>query len=136
LVPENSFWPKKLLTAPEQKVKITISDFPGEDLTMYAVIRSGGRQYRVAVDQTIRVNLLPAEVGQNVVLNQVLLVGDGQSVRSGQPLLEGARVQATVTAQDRAKKILVFKKKRRQGYHKAQGHRQYYTALKITAIEA
>ncbi|MDR1085081.1 MAG: 50S ribosomal protein L21 [Deltaproteobacteria bacterium] len=102
---------------------------------MYAVIRSGGRQFRVAVDYTIKVDRLAANIGDDVVLDNVLLISDGQNVRAGQPLLDGAQVKAKVVAHDRAKKILVFKKKRRQGYHKAQGHRQNYTALKIITIE-
>jgi large subunit ribosomal protein L21 len=102
---------------------------------MYAVIRSGGRQYRVAVDQTIRVDHLAVNVGDDVVLDNVLLVSDNDTVRAGQPLLSGALVRAKVLTQDRAKKIIVFKKKRRKGFSKGQGHRQDYTALKITAIE-
>ncbi|MDR2422034.1 MAG: 50S ribosomal protein L21 [Deltaproteobacteria bacterium] len=102
---------------------------------MYAVIKSGGRQHKVAVGQAIRVARLPAESGEDVVLGQVLMVYDGQAVRVGRPLVDGVTVKATVLGHDRAKKILVFKKKRRKGYHKAQGHRQDYTAVKITAIE-
>ncbi|MDR1608561.1 MAG: 50S ribosomal protein L21 [Deltaproteobacteria bacterium] len=102
---------------------------------MYAVIRSGGRQRKVAVDQAIRVDRLSAEPGEDVVLDQVLLVADEETTRVGRPLVEGVVVRARVLGHDRAKKILVFKKKRRKGYHKAQGHRQDYTALKITAID-
>jgi large subunit ribosomal protein L21 len=89
----------------------------------------------VAVNQAIRVDRLSAEPGDDVVLDQVLLVADGQDTRVGRPLVPGAVVRAKVLGHDRAKKILVFKKKRRKGYHKAQGHRQDYTALKITAID-
>lgn len=101
---------------------------------MYAVIKSGGRQYKVEPGQVIRVDKLEAEVGQAVSLDQVLLVKDGEELKAGAPLLAGATVSATVVEQDRAKKIIVFKKKRRQGYQKKQGHRQDYTALKINAI--
>jgi large subunit ribosomal protein L21 len=103
---------------------------------MYAVIGSGGRQYRVTVGQTIRVDRLEAQVGEEVVLDRVLLLADGQAVKVGAPLLSGTSVKAKVLEHDRAKKILVFKKKRRQGYHKARGHRQDYTAIRITAIDS
>jgi large subunit ribosomal protein L21 len=101
---------------------------------MYAVVKTGGRQYKVEPGQIVRVNKLEAEVGATVSLTEVLLVKDGETLKAGAPLVEGANVAATVVEQDRAKKIIVFKKKRRQGYQKKQGHRQDYTALKITAI--
>lgn len=101
---------------------------------MYAVIKSGGRQYKVEPGQVIRVDKLEAQVGETVSLGQVLLINDGETLKAGAPHLEGAAVLATVVEQDRGKKIIVFKKKRRQGYQKKQGHRQDYTALKINAI--
>ncbi|UQZ89289.1 50S ribosomal protein L21 [Deltaproteobacteria bacterium Smac51] len=101
---------------------------------MYAVVKTGGRQYKVEPGQIVRVNKLDAEVGATVSLTEVLLVKDGETLKAGAPLVEGAKVEATVVEQDRAKKIIVFKKKRRQGYQKKQGHRQDYTALKIVAI--
>jgi large subunit ribosomal protein L21 len=101
---------------------------------MYAVVKTGGRQYKVEPGQIVRVNKLEAEVGAAVSLTEVLLVKDGETLKAGAPLVAGASVAATVVEQDRAKKIIVFKKKRRQGYQKKQGHRQDYTALKITAI--
>lgn len=101
---------------------------------MYAVVKSGGRQYKVEPGQVVRVDKLEAQVGETVSLNQVLLVKDGDSLKAGAPLLDGVTVSATVVEQDRGKKIIVFKKKRRQGYQKKQGHRQDYTALKINAI--
>lgn len=101
---------------------------------MYAVVKAGGRQVRVEPGQTVRVDKMEAETGQAITLDQVLLVKDGDQLKAGAPLLEGATVTATVVEQGRAKKIIVFKKKRRQGYQKKQGHRQDYTALKITAI--
>ncbi len=103
---------------------------------MYAVVKTGGLQYRVEPGQVVRVNKLEAQVGDTVSLSEVLLVKDGDTLKAGAPLLDGVTVTATVVAQDRAKKIIVFKKKRRQGYQKKQGHRQDYTALKITAINA
>ncbi|MGL4208915.1 MAG: 50S ribosomal protein L21 [Candidatus Adiutrix sp.] len=101
---------------------------------MYAVIKTGGRQYKVETGQIIRVDKLDANVGDTVSLNEVLLIKDGETLKAGAPMVDGAQVTATVVTQDRAKKIIVFKKKRRQGYQKKQGHRQDFTALKITAI--
>ena len=101
---------------------------------MYAVIKTGGRQYKVEPGQVVRVNKLEGKVGDSLTLAEVLLVKDGEALKAGSPLLEGASVSATIVEQDRGKKIIVFKKKRRQGYQKTQGHRQDYTALKITAI--
>ena len=101
---------------------------------MYAVIKTGGKQYKVQPGQVVRVEKIEAQVGDEVTLAEVLLVSDGESIKAGNPLLAGAKVSATVLEQDRANKIKIFKKKKRQGYHKAQGHRQYYTALKIKEI--
>ena len=101
---------------------------------MYAVIKTGGRQYKVAPGQVVRVGKLEAEVGDEVSLPEVLLVRDGETLKAGTPALDGVTVSATVVEQDRAKKIIVFKKKRRKGYQKKQGHRQDFTALKIASI--
>ena len=103
---------------------------------MYAIVKVGGRQYRVAPGQTIRVDRLDLEAGADYATDKVLLFSDGEAIKVGAPYVEGAVVKASVLLHDRAKKILVFKKKRRQGYHKAKGHRQDYTALKISSIEA
>jgi len=101
---------------------------------MYAIIKSGGRQHRVSEGESLRVELLHAEVGSNITLNEVLLVGSGESVKLGRPLVAGASVTASVVRHARAKKVLVFKKKRRKGFHKKIGHRQFFTELKITGI--
>lgn len=101
---------------------------------MYAIIKTGGRQHRVTEGQSLRVELLPADVGSTVTLDEVLLVGSGESVKIGRPFLSGAAVTASITRHARAKKVLVFKKKRRKGFHKKIGHRQYFTELKITGI--
>ncbi|MGH8799048.1 MAG: 50S ribosomal protein L21 [Casimicrobiaceae bacterium] len=101
---------------------------------MYAVIKTGGKQYKVAPGEKLRVELLPADVGAAVVLDQVLMVGDGDNVRLGQPTLAGARVQATVVAQGRGDKVKIFKMRRRKHYQKHQGHRQGYTELQIDGI--
>ena len=102
---------------------------------MYAVIKTGGKQYRVAPGQTVRVERIPGEVGELVTINDVLLVSDGEQLKVGQPLLEKAAVSARIVEQHRAKKVLVFKKKRRKGYKRTRGHRQFYTALQVQDIQ-
>jgi large subunit ribosomal protein L21 len=101
---------------------------------MYAVIRSGGKQYRVAPGQTIRLETVAGEIGAKVELGDVLLVENEGNVQVGSPLIANAKVQATVLEHDRAKKILVFKKKRKKQYRRTQGHRQDYTAVRIDNI--
>ncbi len=103
---------------------------------MYAIIETGGKQYKVQEGDLLRVEKVEGEVGATVEIDRVLCVGGGETVTIGRPLVEGAKVQCTVVAQDRAPKVLVFKKKRRKGYRKLQGHRQPYTALRVAAIEA
>ncbi len=103
---------------------------------MYAIIRTGGKQYQVEAGDTLRVEKLQGEVGDTVELADVLLVVDGETVKIGQPVVEGAKVVAKVVEQGRHKKVLVFKKKRRKGYQVKNGHRQMYTALKIETISA
>jgi large subunit ribosomal protein L21 len=102
---------------------------------MFAVIRTGGKQYRVAKDDVISVEKLVAEPGAVVELSEVLMIGDGADVSNGAPLLEGASVSATVVEQTRAAKIIVFKKKRRHNYRRKKGHRQQLTVLRITEIQ-
>ena len=101
---------------------------------MYAIVRTGGKQYQVAPGERLRVEKLDGEIGDNVELNDVLLVADGSEIKVGQPAVEGARVTARIVEQDKAKKVLVFKKKRRKGYRLKKGHRQPYTALEIKEI--
>ena len=103
---------------------------------MYAVIKTGGKQYRVAHGDVIKVERLAGEVGQAIAFEQVLMVGgyDGAEPRIGAPLLEGARVTAEVLEQARAPKIIVFKKKRRKNYRRKHGHRQLQTVLRIREI--
>lgn len=102
---------------------------------MYAIIKTGGKQYRVSEGQTLRVEKLNAQEGK-VEFDQVLLVGQEDSVQVGKPVVEGAKVSADVVREGRDKKVIVFKKKRRKGYHKKQGHRQAFTEIKITQITA
>jgi large subunit ribosomal protein L21 len=102
---------------------------------MYAVVKTGGKQYRVAPGEKLKVEQIPADVGATVVLDQVLMVGEGESVRLGQPTVAGATVKATVVAHGRGEKVTIFKMRRRKHYQKHQGHRQGYTELKIDSIE-
>ena len=103
---------------------------------MYAVIKTGGKQYRVAAGEKIKVEQIPAEVGAEITLDQILMVGEGESVKVGTPLVSGATVTAKVVAQGRHKKITIFKMRRRKHYQKDQGHRQNFTELEISGIAA
>jgi len=104
---------------------------------VYAIIKTGGKQYKVSEGDVIRVEKLEAEKGDQLTLDTVLMVNDENgNVKIGEPLVDGAKVQVKVIAQDRDKKIIVYKYKRRKNYHKKQGHRQPYTKLLIEKIEA
>jgi large subunit ribosomal protein L21 len=103
---------------------------------MYAVIKTGGKQYRVSPSDTIIVERLAAEAGDTIRLGEVLMIGEGAAVTVGAPLIAGAAVDATVVEQSRARKILVFKKRRRQNSRRMRGHRQQQTLLRIEAIHA
>ena len=101
---------------------------------MYAVIRTGGKQYRVAPNEVVRVEKIEAEPGSTVEFDEVLLVG-GEETRVGRPLVEGAKVTATVLDQIKGPKIMVFKKKRRKNYRRKRGHRQQLTVLRVQDIQ-
>ena len=101
---------------------------------MYAIIRTGGKQYQVSTGERLRVEKIDGKVGDSVELSEVLMVGDGEEVKIGQPTLEGAKVMARIVEQGKARKVLVFKKKRRKGYRVKRGHRQLFTALEIGDI--
>lgn len=101
---------------------------------MYAVIRTGGKQYKVAKDDVVFVEKLVAEPGSSVTLDDVLMIGEGKDLKTGTPRLAGAKVTATVLEQKLDDKILIFKKKRRHNYRRKNGHRQALTVLRITAI--
>jgi large subunit ribosomal protein L21 len=103
---------------------------------MYAVIKTGGKQYRVAAGEKIKVEKLAGDVGSDVVLDQVLMLADGDKVTIGAPLVKGASVQAKVLAQGRHDKVMIFKMRRRKHYRKTQGHRQDYTEIQIEKIAA
>ena len=103
---------------------------------MYAVIKTGGKQYRVAAGEKLKIEQLPADIGAEIVLDQVLLVADGDQFKMGRPLVTGASVQAKVLTQGRHDKVRIFKLRRRKHYQKHQGHRQNFTEIEITAITA
>ena len=103
---------------------------------MYAVIKTGGKQYKVAAGEKIKVEQIAAEVGQEIVIDQVLAVGIGAELKVGTPLEAGATVKATVLSQGRHGKISIFKMRRRKHYQKRQGHRQNYTEIRIDGISA
>lgn len=103
---------------------------------MYAVIKSGGKQHRVTVGETLKVELLKNEVGASLNIADVLMVVNGTDIKIGQPVVSGASVVAEVLSHGRGKKVRIVKHRRRKHYHKEQGHRQWYTELKITAINA
>jgi large subunit ribosomal protein L21 len=103
---------------------------------MYAVIKTGGKQYRVSAGEKVRIETIEAEVGAEVVLDQVLMVGDGDKVSVGKPLIAGAAVKATVVSHGRGEKVRIFKHRRRKHYKKQAGHRQNYTEIQISGISA
>jgi large subunit ribosomal protein L21 len=101
---------------------------------MYAVVKTGGKQYRVAAGEKLRIEQIAGDVGSEVVLDQVLMLADGDAVTLGTPLVSGASVTATVVAHGRADKVRIFKLRRRKHYQKRQGHRQNYTEIRIETI--
>lgn len=101
---------------------------------MYAVIATGGKQYRVSEGDKVRVEKLSGDAGAKVVLDDVLMLGEGAKSQLGAPMVKGAKVEAEIIEQGRDKKIVVFKFKKRKGYRKKQGHRQSFTDLRITKI--
>jgi large subunit ribosomal protein L21 len=103
---------------------------------MYAVIKTGGKQYRVAAGEKLKIEQIPADIGQEITLDHVLSVGEGSDIKIGAPLVIGAVVKATVLAQGRHDKVKIFKMRRRKHYQKRQGHRQNYTEIRIESIAA
>ena len=103
---------------------------------MYAVIRTGGKQYRVAAGEKLRIEKLPAAVGSELVLDEVLLVGDGQTLKIGTPVVKGASVKAKIMSHGLADKVMTFKMRRRKNSMRHRGHRQSYTEIEITGIAA
>ncbi|MES2355921.1 MAG: 50S ribosomal protein L21 [Pseudomonadota bacterium] len=101
---------------------------------MYAVIKTGGKQYRVVAGEKLKIEQIPADVGAQIILDQVLMVGEGEGVKVGKPLVPGATVSATIIAHGRHDKIQIFKMRRRKHYQKHQGHRQNYTEIQINEI--
>jgi large subunit ribosomal protein L21 len=103
---------------------------------MYAVIKTGGKQYRVAAGEKIKVEQIAADVGQEITIDQVLAIGNGADLKVGTPLVAGASVKATVVAHGKHDKVRIFKMRRRKHYQKHGGHRQTFTELEIGAVSA
>ena len=103
---------------------------------MYAVIKSGGKQYRVTSGETLKIETIPGDEGSTVLLDKVLMVADGDKLSVGKPLLAGATVKATIVAHGRGDKVRIFKMRRRKHYQKHQGHRQNFTEIRIDGISA
>ncbi len=103
---------------------------------MYAVIKTGGKQYKVAAGEKIKIEQIAADVGQEITIDQVLAIGGGTDLKVGTPLVTGASVVATVVAHGRHDKVRIFKMRRRKHYQKRQGHRQNYTEIQIGAVNA
>ena len=101
---------------------------------MYAVVKTGGKQYRVSEGQTLEVEKLEGSPGDRINLNEVLLLSEGDNVTVGRPLVDGASVEVEIVDHDKHRKVLVFKLRRRKRYRRKVGHRQPYTALKVTSI--
>ena len=101
---------------------------------MYAVIKTGGKQYKVAVGEKLKVEQIPAELNSQIEITDVLMVANGDTVKVGSPLVEGAKVVAKVVAHGRGEKIRIFKMRRRKHYQKRQGHRQNFTQIEIVSI--
>ncbi len=101
---------------------------------MYAVIKTGGKQYKVAIGDKLKLELIPSDIGSKVELTDVLMIVDNEQVRIGSPVIGGASVTASILSQGRHKKVRIFKMRRRKHYQKHQGHRQYYTEVSIDAI--
>ncbi len=103
---------------------------------MYAVIKTGGKQYKVVAGEKIKVEQIPAEVGSEVTIDQVLAIGEGEQIKFGTPLVTGATVKVTVVGHGRHDKVRIFKMRRRKHYQKRQGHRQNFTEIRVDAINA
>jgi large subunit ribosomal protein L21 len=105
-----------------------------DEVPMYAVIKAGGKQYKVAAGEKLKIEQIPADIGSEITLDQVLAVGAGETIKFGTPLVQGAKVLATVVAHGRHDKVKIFKMRRRKHYQKRQGHRQNYTELQIVSV--
>jgi large subunit ribosomal protein L21 len=103
---------------------------------MFAIIQCGGKQYKVAKDDVLRVEKIDAEAGKSVEIKEVVMIVDGSATTIGAPMVKGASVSAEIVAQEKAEKVIIFKKRRRQNYRRKRGHRQRLTVLKITGIKA
>jgi large subunit ribosomal protein L21 len=123
-----------LVLRPEKGENLGFSSFTLIEVPMYAVIKTGGKQYKVAAGDKIKIEQMPADIGTEITLDQVLAVGSGESIVVGSPLVAGATVSVTVLSQGRHDKVRIFKMRRRKHYRKQQGHRQNYTEVLISRI--
>lgn len=103
---------------------------------MHAVIKTGGKQYRVSEGDVLKIEKLPGEVGADIEFAEVLAVGEGEGIKIGAPIVEGARVVGEILEQGKHKKVIIFRKSKRKGFTKKQGHRQLFTSVKIREIKA
>jgi large subunit ribosomal protein L21 len=103
---------------------------------MYAVVKTGGKQYRVSAGEKLKIEQIPADIGAEITLGEVLMVANGDDVTMGAPLISGATVTAKVLSQGRGDKVHIFKMRRRKHYRKSQGHRQNFTEIEILAVSA
>jgi large subunit ribosomal protein L21 len=103
---------------------------------MYAVIKTGGKQYKVVAGEKLKVEQIPADIGSEITIDQVLAVGEGDAIKVGTPLVDGAKVLVTVVSHGRHDKVTIFKMRRRKHYQKHQGHRQNYTEIQVVSINA
>jgi large subunit ribosomal protein L21 len=101
---------------------------------MYAVVKTGGKQYRVAAGEKLKIEQIPADIGAEITLSDVLMVADGENITTGAPLISGASVTARVIAHGRGEKVRIYKMRRRKHYRKSQGHRQNFTEVEILGI--
>src|ERR1043166_3013386 len=126
------------IVEPVDRFYVKCGPLPGSSAgsSMYAVIKTGGKQYRVAAGDKLKIESQSVDVGSDLTLSEVLMVANGDSISLGTPLLAGASVQATVLAHGRGPKIKIFKMRRRKHYRKTQGHRQNFTEIRITGITA
>ena len=115
---------------------ITVNSLSKEDVEMYAVIKTGGKQYKVAPGDVVRVESLDAKKGDTIEIKDVFMIADGDNISIGKPLLASAKVTAEVVEEDRGEKLIIFKHRRRKGFRKTNGHRQNYTGIKVKEIIA
>jgi large subunit ribosomal protein L21 len=129
----NPLFPEPIAAFPPWVLRKFLNNLRGFSI-MYAVIKTGGKQYKVVAGEKLKVEQIPADIGSELTIDQVLAVGEGESIKFGAPLVEGASVRVTVVSHGRHDKVRIFKMRRRKHYQKRQGHRQNYTEIQVVAI--